>query len=267
MSLASRVTALAQAIGADIKPIRTKLGGIEEGAQKNAWDQLRAIALVSGVATLDLASPAGFRVALTANATLAFTNVPTGRVVVFTVTFVQDATGGRAVTFPASVKADGGGTVAQPALGAGAVTVQSFYTDDGGVTIWQAPADYYRRTNILGAVSQLAGVPTGAIIERGSNANGEYVRFADGTQICWAVSTAGLTINLTDRTVVWVHPASFISAPFSVLLPGRSDGLGQTDISKSVDLSTVTQSFYRFTVRSGNAAVYGGAAAIGRWFQ
>ena len=28
------------------------------------------------------------------------------------------------------------------------------------------------------------GVPTEAIIERGSNANGEYVRFADGTQIC-----------------------------------------------------------------------------------
>lgn len=42
----------------------------------------------------------------------------------------------------------------------------------------------YNRTNILGPVTQLAGVPTGAVIERGSNANGEYVRFADGTQIC-----------------------------------------------------------------------------------
>ena len=39
----------------------------------------------------------------------------------------------------------------------------------------------YSRENILGTVSQAAGVPTGEIIERGSNANGEYVRFADGT--------------------------------------------------------------------------------------
>ncbi|MCG7624395.1 hypothetical protein [Epibacterium sp. Ofav1-8] len=38
--------------------------------------------------------------------------------------------------------------------------------------------------NLLGTVSQSGGTPTGAVIERGSNANGEYVRFADGTQIC-----------------------------------------------------------------------------------
>lgn len=39
--------------------------------------------------------------------------------------------------------------------------------------------------NLVGTVSQSGGVPTGAIIERGSNANGEYVRYADGTQICF----------------------------------------------------------------------------------
>lgn len=42
----------------------------------------------------------------------------------------------------------------------------------------------YSRDSILGAVSQSSGVPTGAVIQRGSNANGEFVRFADGTQIC-----------------------------------------------------------------------------------
>lgn len=40
------------------------------------------------------------------------------------------------------------------------------------------------RPDIVGTVSQSGGVPTGAIVERGSNANGEYVRWADGTQIC-----------------------------------------------------------------------------------
>ena len=43
----------------------------------------------------------------------------------------------------------------------------------------------YSRNNILGTVSQSGGVPTGAVIEHDSNANGEYVRFADGTQICY----------------------------------------------------------------------------------
>jgi len=45
----------------------------------------------------------------------------------------------------------------------------------------------YRKGTILGGVGQTDGVPIGAIIERGKNANGEYVRFADGTQICFGV--------------------------------------------------------------------------------
>jgi hypothetical protein len=48
----------------------------------------------------------------------------------------------------------------------------------------QAASAFFKRNNILGQVTQAAGVPTGAVIERGSNANGEFVRFADGTQIC-----------------------------------------------------------------------------------
>ncbi|WP_299031774.1 DUF2793 domain-containing protein [uncultured Sulfitobacter sp.] len=44
--------------------------------------------------------------------------------------------------------------------------------------------DGYVKATLLGTVSETAGVPTGAVIERGSTANGEYVRFADGTQIC-----------------------------------------------------------------------------------
>lgn len=39
--------------------------------------------------------------------------------------------------------------------------------------------------NIVGTVSQSGGTPTGAIIQRGSNPNGEFVRYADGTMICY----------------------------------------------------------------------------------
>lgn len=45
-------------------------------------------------------------------------------------------------------------------------------------------ADYgYGPGNVVGPVSQSVGVPTGAILERGSNANGQYTKFADGTVI------------------------------------------------------------------------------------
>ena len=54
----------------------------------------------------------------------------------------------------------------------------------------------------------------GYIVESGSNANGNYLRFSDGTQICWKTS---LTISYTNDAayieVTWDYPASFISQP------------------------------------------------------
>jgi len=37
---------------------------------------------------------------------------------------------------------------------------------------------------VLGTVSQVGGVPTGAIIETGTNANGSWTKWADGTMMC-----------------------------------------------------------------------------------
>ena len=45
--------------------------------------------------------------------------------------------------------------------------------------------------DIVGTVSQSGGDPTGAVIERGSNDNGEYTRFADGTQVCSSFAVGG----------------------------------------------------------------------------
>ena len=43
-------------------------------------------------------------------------------------------------------------------------------------------SDVYKQNNILGTVSQSGGVPTGAVIESDSNSDGEFTRWADGTQ-------------------------------------------------------------------------------------
>ncbi|MFH5101210.1 integrase, partial [Citrobacter freundii complex sp. 2024EL-00219] len=55
---------------------------------------------------------------------------------------------------------------------------------DGAAAIATALSNLGLRTaakaDVVGTVSQSGGVPTGAIIERGSNSNGEYTKFADG---------------------------------------------------------------------------------------
>lgn len=83
------------------------------------------------------------------------------------------------------------------------------YLSTGGWGAWILVHD--QRT-ILGAVSQSGGAPTGAVIERGSNANGEYVRFADGTQICTKANTAittapaafSGTVTKVDSDKLWL---------------------------------------------------------------
>lgn len=104
---------------------------------------------------------------------------------------------------------------------AGLTTALSIAQGGTGAATANAAADAlgaFRKATILGTVSQSAGVPTGAIIEHGSNANGEYVRWADGTQICWGTylintTTAagnGIFIGLTGPVA---SPAVFIGAP------------------------------------------------------
>jgi hypothetical protein len=69
-------------------------------------------------------------------------------------------------------------------IGTGAIT-------DGAVTTAKIAS-----SAIVGTVSQSGGVPTGAIIERGSNANGEFVKYADGTVMAWKrVDFSGVSIG------------------------------------------------------------------------
>lgn len=75
---------------------------------------------------------------------------------------------------------------------------------------------------VVGTVAQVGGVPTGQIIERGSNANGEYVRYADGTQICTRqVNLGNVTIGAnsvsTNLAILYgTFPAAFINGDISI---------------------------------------------------
>lgn len=131
---------------------------------------------------------------------------------------------------------------------------------------WQPWNTLFHARNILGTVSQSSGIPTGAIIERGSNANGEYVRFADGTQICTFTGLAN-PANLTagsifkSSSLTWTFPAAFIANP---TVSGASESINRWVDAYGATAATalVTQ----FTHTSSAASINAQLMAIGRWF-
>lgn len=75
-----------------------------------------------------------------------------------------------------------------------------------------ARTDYtYGRGNLIGQVSSDAGLPTGGVIESGKTAQGRYVRWADGTQIC--------TVESGDLTADGSEGALFVSAAETLAFP------------------------------------------------
>lgn len=137
----------------------------------------------------------------------------------------------------------------------------------------KAAFDVYGRENILGTVSKSGGVPTGAIIERGSNVNGEYVKFADGTQICL------LNITVTDQAIentygilylgarIWTFPSSFISPP-AVPAPAIQLGTSASWGMSNGDSSHTAASLRVLDIvpRAYGTSTRIQAIAIGRWY-
>lgn len=95
----------------------------------------------------------------------------------------------------------------------------------------QLGADVYRRANIVGTVSQSGGVPTGSVIQRGSNPNGEFTILADGTAFAWK-SVAGLgPINSAAGAFFYSSVVNIGPLPISFLsVPSRAISIwGQTN--------------------------------------
>lgn len=89
-------------------------------------------------------------------------------------------------------------------------TVQIVFRTGGGAE----PEMYIRQT--YGATTWGAWRPLTP--EYGSNANGNYVRFADGTQICWAVKSSTDVLSGSSGGLYWdqetvVFPAAFTTGP------------------------------------------------------
>lgn len=133
----------------------------------------------------------------------------------------------------------------------------------------------YHRGNIVGAVAQSGGEPSGSIIEQGSGANGVYIRFADGTQIC-ARTMSGLgPANQTFGSVfassdyLWTYPAAFSAKP-TVLVQGSRNVSSITQPAVWASAAYVTQSAMRFWLvassSSSSTIMEAELLAIGRWY-
>jgi len=123
--------------------------------------------------------------------------------------------------------------------------------------------------DIVGTVSQAGGVPTGAIIERGSNANGEYTRYADGTQECWFMASDTTAINAAlgsgfrSGGFIWTFPIAFSALPRCIATPFLTSCTGA-----AINASSAASCAYVYTApavqASSSMSVY--LFAKGRWF-
>ena len=101
------------------------------------------------------------------------------------------------------------------------------------------------------------------VVERGGNANGDYVRFADGTQIC----TSAVTFIGNGS---WTYPSTFVSTP--VVAPVNSSGAATAfSITVVTAAGNSNASLRSLDVTSGSVSTRVSTltpllSAIGRWY-
>lgn len=134
---------------------------------------------------------------------------------------------------------------------------------------WSDWAEIFHSRNSVGPVAQSAGVPTGALIESGVNSNGRYVRYADGTQICYHTISGNTTRNAYGTAMyqsaseTWNYPAAFSAAP---IISGFSVDSGFVGLMSSVGNTSSSAPLRAISPAASvtNMNLY--AMAVGRWF-
>lgn len=120
--------------------------------------------------------------------------------------------------------------------------------------------DVYARGGIVGTVSSDgSGVPTGAIIERGSNANGAFVKFADGTMMC-TVSFTGYSAGVLKIITL---PAPFAQAgPNYQAVSGGVTPVSNYDFNWTAYADRTTAGFISQNTEPQNIVTL---LVVGRW--
>ena len=138
---------------------------------------------------------------------------------------------------------------------------------------------------LIGGLVDIASLPIvgtmgSAVIESGSNANGSYIKFADGTMVCYCSPAVmrGAALSQGSEIVV-TYPAAYISPPRIALTLLDSVNASGTPAGGKVAIPLWNQnghwltqssshcaiSQYGYNVDASNAYVSLNVIAIGRW--
>lgn len=127
---------------------------------------------------------------------------------------------------------------------------------------------------LIGTVAQYQGVAIGDVFEKGSNANGEYTKFADGTMICRKKETyPGIAITQPSGAIFYstaaapaTYPAPFAETP-AIAQYFEATGAVCWSAPTGLSNSTAWTGVYPFSeISRPNATVTLHRIAIGRWF-
>lgn len=116
----------------------------------------------------------------------------------------------------------------------------------------------------------VGALDAGSIIEQGSNANGRYTKWADGTMLCWQVSNLGtVTVAQNDNSIVsWAFPAAFVTTVGLVLLAQPLGWAGNRFVVTLTPQSTTYAMGGCYSI-TGTWELTGGTSvglyAVGRW--
>lgn len=150
-----------------------------------------------------------------------------------------------------------------------------FYGTDGGISYAFFGKDYNGAKNIRvydDARDPTVGTKDICVVEEsGSNSNGYYVRYSDGTQICWGEKSESPAIT-TGWSANWFYSPTFsVTFPINFYLPPTFNATWMTSSAHWAVIITPTvystSARYVFLRPSSQAAVSGTTRwmAVGRW--
>ncbi len=114
-------------------------------------------------------------------------------------------------------------------------------------------------------LKELLGINSGGIVESGTNANGSYTKFADGTLICRKRITGILVPANIGAEITWTFPKSFLDGDSVDVSPAI---VFESSISFNTNVKANTSNTSRINLRHSfteplTLAV--GLIAVGRW--
>ena len=136
------------------------------------------------------------------------------------------------------------------------------------LTTAAGPAQAFRRGNILGAVSESSGVPTGAIIEEGSNANGNFTKYANGTVIMSMRRTESRSASgtLTTNVTLPLTLSEDVATGRGSVTATVNTSVPQNATSISVNDTDSTTAIEVRILRSNATDTSFYVTLVGRWF-